>query len=162
MKILREVEGSVEVNMKPARQDTYELDDWRLKENCSCQNYSCGCCLHLEVPQISLNDTGCLNITYLVDEYGFEFLFSIDGKIIIDKKVSVKNPPPICAAIPYIHNLASLCVRFYNLDYKEKQFSGCAALEAELEGIVVKKIELGCFKIPPSVALYRTHRIAQP
>ncbi|KAH9489921.1 hypothetical protein Btru_036633 [Bulinus truncatus] len=118
-------------------------------KNCWCSNYTCGCCYNIVVEKISLNDTGCLNITYLVDEYGFEFTFTLNGKVIIDRKISVKNPPPICAAIPYVHNLASLCLRFYNLDFVNKQFTGCADLEAELEGVVVKSLELGCFKIPP-------------
>ncbi|KAK6961043.1 hypothetical protein BgiMline_033715, partial [Biomphalaria glabrata] len=118
--------------------------------NCWCVNYTCGCCYNLVVEQISLNDTGCLNITYLVDEYGFEFTFTLNGKVVIDRKISVKNPPPICAAIPYVHNLASLCLRFYNLDYVDQHFSGCASIEAELEGVVVKTIELGCFRIPPT------------
>ena len=30
------------------------------KENsgCACSGYNCGCCLHLELPKINLNDTG--------------------------------------------------------------------------------------------------------
>ncbi|BFZ15702.1 hypothetical protein BsWGS_18741 [Bradybaena similaris] len=121
----------------------------RANSSCSCVNYTCGCCLQLIVEKISLNETGCLNISYLPDEYGFELLFTLNGKPIIDEKISVKNPPPICASIPYIHQLASLCIRFYNLDYKAKQFSGCADIEIVVEGVPVEKYDLGCFHIPP-------------
>ncbi|CAG5125664.1 unnamed protein product [Candidula unifasciata] len=122
---------------------------------CACVNYTCGCCLQVVVEKISLNETGCLNISYLPDEYGFEFLFTLNGLAIIDEKISVKNPPPVCAAIPYIHQVASLCIRFYNLDYKAKQFSGCADVEIEVERVVLKKYDLGCIHIPPS----REHKL---
>ncbi|XP_059178689.1 uncharacterized protein LOC131957884 isoform X2 [Physella acuta] len=157
MKILRENivspvvsgEQNIEHDVKVEIEKLNVFNGAEFGDACSCLNYTCGCCLHLEAEKISLNNTGCINITYLPDEYGFEFTFSLDGKILVDRKISVKNPPPICAAIPYVHNLASLCIRFYNLDYKDSKFYGCTAIEAELEGIVVKTFDLGCFQIPP-------------
>ncbi|CAL1529169.1 unnamed protein product [Lymnaea stagnalis] len=124
------------------------FEDWRFNKNCSCQHYMCGCSVHLEIPQISLNNTGCLSVTYLADEVGFEFLFTLDGNVIFDRKLSVKNPPALCTGGPFVHHLARICFRFHDLDYKEMQFTGCASLEAELESVLVKTLKLGCFGIP--------------
>ncbi|XP_005090524.1 uncharacterized protein LOC101860221 isoform X2 [Aplysia californica] len=118
--------------------------------SCACVNYTCGCCLHLEVEKIHLNDTGCVNISYLPEEYGLEVDVTLDGRIVYQKKISAKNPPPVCAPIPYVHKLADLCIRFYNLSVHGKQFSGCADIEFTLEGITVKTFNIGCFQIPPS------------
>uniref|UniRef100_A0A0B7BB67 DUF4773 domain-containing protein n=1 Tax=Arion vulgaris TaxID=1028688 RepID=A0A0B7BB67_9EUPU len=128
------------------------ITDLKFSNNssCSCVNYTCGCCVDLVIPKISLNETGCLIMSYLPDEYGFQIVFTLNGLVIMSEKISVKNPPPICAPVPYAHELANICIRFYNLDYKEKQFSGCADIEVDLEGVVLKKYDLGCFHIPPS------------
>jgi len=117
--------------------------------SCLCSNYTCGCCYHLDVQKIFLNNTGCLNITYLPDEYGLEVDVTLDDRIVFKRKISAKNPPSICGGIPYVHKLASICLRLYNLNVQQKQFSGCAALEVDFEGVILKEFVLGCFHIPP-------------
>lgn len=152
---------TMKITGKEAVDQNWMTEKVSSNSTCSCVNYTCGCCLQIVVQKISLNESGCLNISYLPDEYGFEFLFTLNGLVIIDEKISVKNPPPVCAGIPYIHQVASLCIRFYNLDYKEKQFSGCADIEVEVEGVVVKKYDLGCIHIPPSQRYFLTKVLSQ-
>ncbi|KAL4217137.1 hypothetical protein ACF0H5_023591 [Mactra antiquata] len=116
---------------------------------CSCQKYDCGCCIHLEVDKIHLNDIVCANFTYLPDQYGVSLTLSLDGKVIINETVSARNPPPLCVGVPYLEKLASICAKFEDLSISNKTLSGCVFVLARLEGISVKEVKLGCFKIPP-------------
>jgi len=118
------------------------------QNSCLCSNYTCGCCYHLEVSKINLNDTACVNITYLVKDYGLEVEVTLDERVVFRKEISAKNPPPICGGIPYVHKLASVCLRLYNLTVYNRTFAACTSLEVEFEGVVLKDFELGCFHIP--------------
>ncbi|KAK3774436.1 hypothetical protein RRG08_028622 [Elysia crispata] len=130
-----------------------KVEDLRYKENslCACKGYSCGCCIHMESKRISLNETGCVNVSYLPSEIGFDFKLTLNGKIIIEDKLSVSNPPPICVAVPQLHKLASVCVIFRDLSFKGRQFSGCALISVKVADVTVEKFDLGCFHIPPNV-----------
>ncbi|XP_046555993.1 uncharacterized protein LOC124265249 isoform X2 [Haliotis rubra] len=116
---------------------------------CGCVGYTCGCCAHLEVKKIGLNDTVCTNLTYLPDEYGVSLTLSVDGIVYFKKTISARNPPPICVGLPYLKKEASLCVKFYNLSIQQHTFSGCVDVVAKLVSVVVESFKLGCFKIPP-------------
>ncbi|GFS23787.1 hypothetical protein ElyMa_005141500 [Elysia marginata] len=127
------------------------IKDLELKGNslCACEKYDCGCCVHMQSKKISLNETGCVNVSYLPSEIGFEFKVTLNGKIIIDDKVSVSNPPPFCMAVPYLHQLASVCAEFRDLKFQDRQFSGCSSLIVKLAGVTVENFDLGCFHFPP-------------
>ncbi|XP_064598164.1 uncharacterized protein LOC135464636 [Liolophura sinensis] len=121
---------------------------------CKCISNQCGCCAHLSVPVVKLDDTGCVNVTYLPSpQYGISFTFSLDGTIIFKYTVSAQNPPPVCFGIPKLTKLAGICLRFYNVTFTKSSLSACIRLEVNLKGLLVDKFELGCFKIPPSQKL---------
>jgi len=117
---------------------------------CSCVNCTCGCCYHVEVQKIYLNDTACIQLSYLPDEYGLQLSLTLNGRVVFNRKISVKNPPPVCGGIPYVHKFASLCLQLYELSIENKHFSGCVKLEVEFEGAIIKDFPMGCFQIPPS------------
>jgi hypothetical protein len=101
-----------------------------------------------------------VNASYLPDQYGIALTMNIDKFIVLNITVSAKNPPPICFGIPFLEKEASLCLRFYNMDWSQKTFSGCMRLEARLIHIVVANIEMGCFHFPlPSHS--NPNRVAQ-
>jgi hypothetical protein len=116
---------------------------------CGCQGYNCGCCAHLDIAKIELNETGCVNLTYLPHEYGIAFTLSLDGRLVYNSTISARNPPPVCFGVPYLKEYASLCVRFYDLDVSQQSFYGCVKLEAELYHVRVAERELGCFHLGP-------------
>lgn len=62
---------------------------------------------------------------------------------------SVRNPPPLCIALPYLKNEASICIRFMNLTLENKRLHGCVNLEARILHKLIESIPLGCFTIPP-------------
>ncbi|XP_041356145.1 uncharacterized protein LOC121373534 [Gigantopelta aegis] len=121
-------------------------------DGCGCVKYDCGCCAHLEVKEIELDDTVCVNVTYLPDQYGILLTVSVNGVVYINHTVSAKNPPALCFGIPYLKKLASLCIKLYDLDIKNHTLSGCARILVRLAGITVEKFDMGCFRIPPTKA----------
>ncbi|XP_055870331.1 uncharacterized protein LOC129923447 [Biomphalaria glabrata] len=128
----------------------YNLKDLTFTQNnCWCRDFTCGCCYQVNLKKIHLKATACLTIAYLPNELGAQVTLTINGKIVVNKKVSARNPPPICEGIPFLHKLAGLCLRFSNLDFSNKHFTGCAELEVKWIKVVVAKVNLGCFKIPP-------------
>ena len=64
----------------------------------------------------------------------------------------VRNPPALCFGVPYLKKLASLCVQLYDLEVRNHTLSGCVHVLAELEGLIVDRFEIGCFRIPPQTA----------
>ena len=54
--------------------------------------------------------------------------------------VVARNPPPLCAAVPYLKDAASVCLDFYDLDIANHTFSGCVDLEARLYFVLKEKV----------------------
>uniref|UniRef100_A0A915ILP5 DUF4773 domain-containing protein n=1 Tax=Romanomermis culicivorax TaxID=13658 RepID=A0A915ILP5_ROMCU len=117
-------------------------------EVCQCKGYGCLCCVSAFIPKIKLDDTVCMDFKYLPNDYGINFVLTVDSHCIFNETISARNPPPMCAAIPFLEEYASLCIAFYNLDIDGQHFAGCAEIEGKLYHLPVGKTELGCFNIP--------------
>ncbi|XP_035666455.1 papilin-like [Branchiostoma floridae] len=116
---------------------------------CTCTVRNCGCCADLVVEKVGLNDTGCLNVTYDPDNLAVSILFSLDGKILVNQSLSVRNPPPVCFGVPFLHDYVSLCLKFYDMNYSVAKMSGCAKVQVKLYHVVSEEFDLGCFKLGP-------------
>lgn len=121
------------------------LDDPNDLRTCQCSNYNCSCCMHTEMEKIKLNATTCLSLAYLTKDYGLSIILSINGRVVYENTVSARNPPPICFAVPYLEEFASLCLEFYDLQFKEKELDGCAKIIGKLAHVSVGVVRLGCF-----------------
>ncbi|GFO18387.1 hypothetical protein PoB_004489200 [Plakobranchus ocellatus] len=126
------------------QKEEYALD----RTACICDGNQCGCCVHLTVARIGLDSVGCVNVTYLPYDMGFDFLMSVDGKTLLSSKVAVRSPPPICVGIPYLHHLASVCAKFQDLKRKDEKLSGCASIMVRFALAVLSEHDLGCFELP--------------
>jgi len=115
---------------------------------CTCIDYNCGCCAHMNVPEIRLDHTVCVNVSYLPRDYGFRATMNIDKFVILNVTISARNPPPICIGIPHLTEEASICLDFYDIDITDTAFSGCVRLEVKFLHVIVSKTDLGCFRIP--------------
>lgn len=122
------------------------LNKW-IDTGCNCYKYTCGCCAHMEVAKIHLNDTGCVNFTYLPKDYGISFVFTIDNLTIYNETISAREPPPLCFGAPVIEQFADLCVHFYDLNATWHMLHGCVKVEARLHHVVLTSYKLGCFTI---------------
>lgn len=134
----------------------------RVLDACSCVDYNCGCCAHLEEKEIHLNSTICMNISYLVHDYGISLTVTVNGYAIFNETVSARNPPPICLGVPYVKEYADLCIRLYDIDATSTHLHACVKAEARMKMIVIAKYEFGCFNIgPPGVATTEPPSILQ-
>lgn len=141
-----------EVNTKLAHMDNYVriVVPKFSGEKCVCYHQTCGCCIHAEEPDIHLNSTVCVNVTYLSEDYGISFTVSLNNHTLYNETVSVRNPPPVCVGFPYVKELADICVRLYDIDAKSRTFHACARVEARMKYIIIAHYDLGCFTIGSS------------
>lgn len=127
-------------------QNRRELE--RRNGECLVVGYNASCCQHLEIDKVKLNSTVCINLSYLQSDYGLSLTVTLDGKVYINETVSARNPPALCAELPYTKELASICLKFYNLDFSQSTFSGCTKIIIHLAGVTVADKDIGCFKFP--------------
>lgn len=118
-----------------------------IDQECHCINYNCGCCEHLEVEKIHLNNTVCVNFTYLPEDIGISFTVTIGNRTVFNETISARSPPPVCFGVPYLKEYAAICIKFYDLDVSLHKVHGCVRLEARLAHVEVGDYELGCFDI---------------
>lgn len=130
--------------IKQIKEEAENLVDERMSSGCGCANYSCGCCAHIEQAYLHLNDTGCLNFTYLPEEFGISVKFTLDGIVEYKGKASARNPPPLCFGLPRLISVG-MCIKFYNLSVANHTFSGC--IQLQLKGVVHENYDIGCFKL---------------
>jgi hypothetical protein len=71
--------------------------------------------------------------------------FEIDGVVYYEKSVSVRNPPALCFGVPYLKQGADLCLKLYNITWKNSTYSGCVDLQANLFDVKIAQIKIGCF-----------------
>lgn len=105
-----------------------------------------GCCVDVNWERVHLTGDACLNLTYVPKTLSISLTLTVGNLVIINKTVSAENPD-ICVEIPYLKKLASICLDFTNVTANSKGLSGCADLRAELIGITIEKVKLGCFDI---------------
>ena len=63
---------------------------------CQCLGDECGCCVHIKIHKLGVDDDACLNITYNPEELSISLTLTLDGKsgnhTAFNKTVSAKNP----------------------------------------------------------------------
>jgi hypothetical protein len=59
----------------------------------------------------------------------------------------VRNPPPLCVGVPHLKEEASICIKFYKLDARNKSLSGCVDLIVKLANLEVARVKMGCFHL---------------
>ncbi|XP_052814552.1 uncharacterized protein LOC128241588 [Mya arenaria] len=140
----------------------HALSDLGNVTSCACKGYNCGCCVYLSWKAVGLDDTVCVNISYLpAPEYGISVTLTVDGKTYINETVSVRNPPPICIDIPHLKKYASLCVYFNNITVSNKTVQICVAIQARLVRVKVEEIDLGCFRFPVKPEVKVNNKLGQ-
>ncbi|CAF0757528.1 unnamed protein product [Brachionus calyciflorus] len=109
---------------------------------CKCEERSCVCCSHIEIERIKLNQTGCLVMNY-TNLDNLELTFKLDDKVLYNRSISLANPPDLCFATPI--PLVNFCLKFYQIDARNKSLSGSVDLIVKLDGVKIARIKLGTF-----------------
>ncbi|KAI0229528.1 hypothetical protein LSAT2_020060 [Lamellibrachia satsuma] len=144
-----EITGNVVYHMQQSRRLVTAAKQHYV-DGCSCveASYTCSCCIYMDVPQVGLNATACLDVRYIPKDVGVALDFTLNGDVIFSEEVSARNPPPLCFGIPGLEKEARLCLKLYNLDISSSAFSGCTSVVVHLARIIVETFDLGCFNIP--------------
>eukprot|EP01092_Planopodium_desertum_P016849 TRINITY_DN958_c0_g1_i1.p1 TRINITY_DN958_c0_g1~~TRINITY_DN958_c0_g1_i1.p1 ORF type:complete len:156 (+),score=29.69 TRINITY_DN958_c0_g1_i1:15-482(+) len=112
---------------------------------CVCVGDDCGCCALIDITDpVKIDDEACVNITYVPADIGLDLTLTLGPYVLFNDSVSLEDPD-ICAAIPYLDELASLCLKFYNMNVTDKHVTGCVEVEVVLVEIDVADFQLGCF-----------------
>ncbi|EYC24068.1 hypothetical protein Y032_0014g2297 [Ancylostoma ceylanicum] len=135
---------NMELSSIPLRYLNFLADD---ENSCSCVQGNCACCGSIRIPEF--HHDFCVNATYNRKTIGLDLSIGIDGHY-YTQEISVRNPPPICLSVPYVHDIAGICVAFKDLDVSKQKrtLSGCVELEVEVVHMRVVHVHLGCFVMP--------------
>lgn len=114
-----------------------------LNGGCSCVGASCECCVTLPL----IHKRVCADLKYLRKDAEIEFAIIIDGRTVITRTISVKDPVSLCVDIPMMKYMANLCVELYNVNI-ENGFSACVRGVVKVAFFEILKIKFGCLTIP--------------
>jgi hypothetical protein len=129
-----------------------DLNTYYSLGGCECDNITCSCCAHIEIDRLNLNDTVCLNFTYLSNDLGIEFEFSVNNVVYLNQTISVTNPPLACFGYK---ETGSLCFKFYELNIHNRSISGCLDIVAKVADIEIVTVKVGCFRSGPNSKYYQ-------
>lgn len=111
---------------------------------CSCVKGQCGCCSGPVLA--SFNQKACLNITYEPNEFAFNAALSLNGQVFYTRRVSGKNPPPICIRVPRLRAIR-VCVKLSNVYFTGANMHTCVDMEANWEDFTLFETSFDCFRI---------------
>ncbi|XP_048513429.1 uncharacterized protein LOC105688792 [Athalia rosae] len=114
---------------------------------CACEDSSCGCCAGINITRIKFDQTACANFTYDPQDLALRIQLSMNDRNVLTSMLSAKNPPPICAPLPWIPAL-EICLRFHDLTMPAKnKLQGCVDLETRFVHSPVLVLHFDCLQI---------------
>ncbi|XP_035896295.1 uncharacterized protein LOC118505099 [Anopheles stephensi] len=94
---------------------------------CKCLHGICSCCLGV----FSLN--GCANLTYIPEDFAFEFRMIFNNRVLTKNRISGKNPKPICVHPPRF-DFIEVCANFYDVYFVGRNMHVCMEMNGNFEG----------------------------
>ncbi|XP_021700084.1 uncharacterized protein LOC110676455 [Aedes aegypti] len=110
------------------------------KNGCQCSNGLCSCCTGV----FSLR--GCMNLTYIPEEFAFDFRMLVNNRVLYRNRVSGKNPRPVCVNPPRF-DYVEVCARFYDLYFVGRNVHVCLEMNGSFEGYELFSRELNCLRM---------------
>ncbi|KAG4068010.1 hypothetical protein HA402_010696 [Bradysia odoriphaga] len=95
--------------------------------NCSCQAGVCGCCTGVLLS--TFRTKGCMNITYIPEEFAFDVKMIVNDAAMYKTRMSGRNPRPICVTPPRI-GLIEICAVFHDIYFVGRNMHVCLTMEA--------------------------------
>ncbi|XP_044765374.1 uncharacterized protein LOC123321707 [Coccinella septempunctata] len=115
---------------------------------CNCQELTCGCCLGINMDQFNFNREGCMNFTYLPEDFAISMNMIMDNESIYQNALSAKNPPPLCIplAIPGVPISLPIdfCARVYDIYTQDRNIHMCFDLEARFSKAEILILHFDC------------------
>ncbi|KAK9509199.1 hypothetical protein O3M35_006564 [Rhynocoris fuscipes] len=114
---------------------------------CETHQYEWKCCANYTAKEVGILSV-CISLKYLDKEYGGEMKVTVNNFAIIDERLSLVNPPPICTDVPYLDKIAKACFYFYDLSFHNDHVTGCLKMTGKIRFLRVFEFKIGCFNIP--------------
>uniref|UniRef100_A0A8D9BPI9 DUF4773 domain-containing protein n=1 Tax=Cacopsylla melanoneura TaxID=428564 RepID=A0A8D9BPI9_9HEMI len=120
-----------------------------IKYPCTCDNGKCGCCTGRLLSNFNLNlpSRGCLNITYIPEDFEFNVKMTYNDRTLVQRRVSGKNPRPMCVPLPRISGRAQACVKMSNVYLVGRNVHLCLDLEARVQNEELFKVSFDCIRM---------------
>lgn len=111
---------------------------------CSCTNGVCGCCTGLLLQ--TFNSKGCMNITYIPEEFAFDLKMSMNDRVLYKNRVSGRNPAPVCIRPPRFQFM-EVCASFYDIHFIGRNMHICLEMGGYFEGFELFKRSFNCMRL---------------
>lgn len=89
---------------------------------CECKTGVCKCCLKV----VGMN--GCAELVYVPQEFSFEMRMKFNERVLMKRKISGKNPPPICFTPPR-YGVGQACITFHEIYFFGRNMHVCLNFE---------------------------------
>ncbi|XP_050072185.1 uncharacterized protein LOC126560067 [Anopheles maculipalpis] len=107
---------------------------------CKCRHGICSCCLGV----FSMN--GCANLTYIPEDFAFEFRMIFNNRVLTKNRISGKNPKPICVHPPRF-DFIEVCANFYDVYFVGRNMHVCMEMNGNFEGYELFSRSFNCLRI---------------
>ena len=97
---------------------------------CTCQTGVCGCCTGNMIPAI--NSRGCMNLTYVPEDFSFEFRMMFNDRTLYRNQVIGRNPRPVCVNPPRLR-IIKLCAKFYDVYFVGRNMHACMEMQGKFQ-----------------------------
>ncbi|XP_043253289.1 uncharacterized protein LOC122397888 [Colletes gigas] len=114
--------------------------------SCNCENLICTCCAGVNITAINFNRSVCTKFTYDPLELAIKMTLITNEREIYTNSFSIKNPPPLCAPIPYVPFM-SFCVRFFDVYTIGKKLHTCIDFETRIVGSPILILHFDCVQL---------------
>uniref|UniRef100_A0A2C9GR39 Uncharacterized protein n=1 Tax=Anopheles arabiensis TaxID=7173 RepID=A0A2C9GR39_ANOAR len=113
---------------------------------CKCLHGICSCCLvHFSLAGVfSMN--GCANLTYIPEDFAFEFRMIFNNRVLSKRRISGKNPKPICVHPPRF-DFIEVCANFYDVYFVGRNMHVCMEMNGNFEGYELFSRSFNCLRI---------------
>lgn len=98
---------------------------------CNCQTGVCGCCTGFLLA--ALRTKGCLNLTYIPEDFAFEVKMMMNDAVLYKNRMSGRNPRPICVHPPRL-DFIELCANFHDIYFVGRNMHFCLNMDAKFQG----------------------------
>ncbi|KFB40919.1 AGAP002733-PA-like protein [Anopheles sinensis] len=107
---------------------------------CKCLSGICSCCLGV----FSMN--GCANLTYIPEDFAFEFRMIFNNRVLTKNRISGRNPKPICVHPPRF-DFIEVCANFYDVYFVGRNMHVCLEMNGNFEGFELFNRSFNCLRI---------------
>ncbi|XP_055850529.1 uncharacterized protein LOC129915093, partial [Episyrphus balteatus] len=110
---------------------------------CSCDKGVCKCCTSM-LSLVGLN--GCMEVVYKPEDFAFDLRMKLNNRVLFERSVSGKNPPPFCFRPPRF-GFVRACIKFYDVYFFGRNMHVCMDLSGYFQGYELFERSYDCLQL---------------